>query len=107
MCLKRIDELATELLVNAERKCRKFRTGEVEYSLETNAAIKTWHLQILILRHELSMKNYFTMLLSLSNDFNIDEFYSITIEKVKQNIASSRMFWRKLKCLAVSRRTKH
>ena len=40
--LNRIDEFATDLLINAG-KSRKFRTGEVAYSPETDKARKTWH----------------------------------------------------------------
>ena len=35
-----IDELTEDLLINAEKKCRKFRTGGVHYSSETAKAGK-------------------------------------------------------------------
>ena len=50
------------------------------------------------------MKNYFNELLSMSNDLNLDEFYSVSTEKVKQN-TSSRISYLKLKYSAASHRT--
>ena len=34
--LNKMCELSTEMLINDENKCRKFRTDEVDYSPETN-----------------------------------------------------------------------
>ena len=34
----KVDELSTELLINVEKKYRKYRTSEVEYSPGTNKA---------------------------------------------------------------------
>ena len=39
----RIDEQATSCLISAEKRCPKFRTSEVDYSLETKKAKKTWY----------------------------------------------------------------
>ena len=38
--LNSIDSLTTDLLLNAENKCGKFRTGEIDYSPETAKAGK-------------------------------------------------------------------
>ena len=50
--LNSIEEITTDLLMNTE-KCRKFRTGEVDYSPETAKSVKTWYFWKLLLKHKL------------------------------------------------------
>ena len=38
-----IDKLVTSLLLYAEKKYRKIRTGEVDFSLEVNKAVEVWY----------------------------------------------------------------
>ena len=38
-----IDELVTDLLINAEKKSRQLRAGEVDYSPETSKVGKVWY----------------------------------------------------------------
>ena len=49
--LNRIDETSIELIINSEKKHRKFRTSKVDLSPETNEAGKMWHSWKLLLRH--------------------------------------------------------
>ena len=55
--LNRIDELATDILINAEKKCIKFRNSEVDYSPETKSTGKTWHFWKILLRHKSHERN--------------------------------------------------
>ena len=65
------------------KKCRKFRTVEVAYSSTTEKAGKIWHFLKILLRQKHNTKKHFADILSLSNDLNVAEFYSVAIEKVK------------------------
>ena len=84
------------------KKCRKFRTGEVAYYLQTDKSGKIQHFWKFLLRLTQNKKNYFTDILSLSNDLNIAEFYSVTIKKLTHNITNSRLSYLKLKYSDVS-----
>ena len=42
--LNRIDQQVTELLLHAEKDCRKLRTGEVDFSPEVSTAADKWYL---------------------------------------------------------------
>ena len=39
-----IDRQVTELLLHAEKVCRKLRMGEVDFSPEVSKAADTWHM---------------------------------------------------------------
>ena len=65
-----------------------------------------WHFWKLILGHKQIRKNYFSEILSMSNDLNISDFFTINNEKFKQNITSSKILHVKHKCSASSRRIK-
>ena len=65
------------------------------------------HFYKLLLTHKQSRKNHFTELLYFSNDLNISEFYTTTIDQVKCNITSSTLFCLRFKYSAGSCRTKH
>ena len=71
--LNSIDEITTELLVNAE-KGRKFRTGEVDYSTEITKAVRNWYFWRLLLKHKFHERNRFGTLLSLSAEPDIEYF---------------------------------
>ena len=42
--LNRIDQQVTELLLHAEKDCRKLRTGKVDFSPEVSNAADKWYL---------------------------------------------------------------
>ena len=48
--LNMIDEKVTEILLCAEKKCRKLQTGEVEYSSEVSETAEKWHAWRMALR---------------------------------------------------------
>ena len=105
--LSQIEEQSIELLINTENKCRKFRTGEVDYSPKTNKDGKMWHLWKLVLRQKQIRKNCFTEILSLHNDLNISDFFTTNVYQVKQNTTNSRLLHQTYKCSAGLHRTKH
>ena len=69
--------------MNAEKKSRKFRTGKVDYSLETAKAGKTWYFSRLLLKHELREIKRFGVLFSLSAELDIEDFYTVSVENIK------------------------
>ena len=95
--LNRIEELSTCLTKNAEKKCRKFRTSEVYFSLEVAKASKTWILCECLLSYKLQKKNCFAVLVTLDNDLNIADFDNIILEKIKYIVTRSRCKHLKLK----------
>ena len=88
--LNRIDELATELLMNL-KNIQKLKTGEMDYSPETAAAGKNFHSWKFLLRHNIYERNFFSELLTLHTDLNIVYFNCVTLEKVKQNVTNIRL----------------
>ena len=93
--------------MNAEKKCGKFRTGEVDYSPERDKAGKTWYFYKLLLKHKLRERNSFGALLSLSAELDIDDFYTMSVENIKKLVSSSRLDCLSRKFSASSRRNKH
>ena len=54
--LSSIDDLTTNLLINAEKKYRKFRTSEVDHSPNTAQAGLSWCFWKLLSKHKLRGK---------------------------------------------------
>ena len=54
--LNSIDALGKNLFINVEKKCRQFRTCEVDYSLDTAQAGFLWYFWKLLLKHKLRKK---------------------------------------------------
>ena len=79
------------MLINAEKKCRKFRTGEVAYSPETAKAGKIWYFWKLLLKHKLNERKIFIELINLSIELDIEDFISISVENIKKNVTTSRI----------------
>ena len=80
--LNSIDKITTDLLMNVEKKSRKIRTGEVNYSPETAKAGKTWYFGKLLLEHKLCERNSFGGLLSLSDELDIEDLYTMFVENI-------------------------
>ena len=87
--LNRIDELETDLLINAENKCGKYITGEVFYSPETAKVGKTWHFWKLLLKYKLNERKSFAELLTFSVELAIVDFYTIYMENIKKHVSTN------------------
>ena len=102
-----IDGLATDLIINAEKKRRKFRTGEVAYFPKTAKSGETWSFWKLLLKHKLRERKSFAEVLTFSVELDIVDFYTISVENIKNHVSTSRIEHLTHKFSAVSRRNKH
>jgi len=70
--LKMLDEQITGILLHEEKKCRKLRTGEVEYSPEVSEASERWHAWRMALKVSQGNRTTTRELHRLANKWNMD-----------------------------------
>lgn len=88
--LNNIDSLTTDLLLHAEKKCRKFRTGNANYSPATSLAEKKWCFWKLLLKHKLRERNSCAELINFTEILAITEFFTLSVETIKKNMLDSK-----------------
>ena len=95
--LNRIDEQVTDILLHAEKRCRKLRTGEVEYSPEVSEAAEKWYAWRLALKTKQGTHTNTRELQRLANKWNIDLNHQENIWSLKMNVERSRREYLELK----------
>ena len=87
--LNLIDEQVTDILLHAEKKCRKLRTGEVEYSPEVSEATEKWYAWKLTLKTAQGMRTNTRELQRLATKWNIDMNHWENVWSLKMNVERS------------------
>ena len=103
--LNNIDSLTTDLLLNAEKNCRKFRIGMVDYSLETALAGKRvcfWKL----IAMQTSEKDSCAELIHLAEWLNISELFTLRVEFIKLKVSATKQDYLCHKYSAHSKRSR-
>ena len=76
------------------------------HSSETAKEGKIWYFWKLILKHKLIERNRFVELLTLLVEFDVVDFYTISVENIKNHVTNSRLEYLIHKHSAVSHRNK-
>ena len=92
-----IDEQITDILLHAEKKCRKLRTGEVEYSPEVSEASEKWYAWRMALKTVQGEWTNTRALHRLLAKWNIDTSNLHNIWSLKMNVERSRREYLELK----------
>ena len=102
-----IDEQVTGVLLHAEKKCRKLRTGEVEYSPEVSEAAEKWYAWRMVLKAAQGARTNTRELHRLASKWNIDVSDLSNIWLLKMNVERSRREYLDLKAQQVAHRKKY
>ena len=105
--LNMIDEQITEILLHAEKKCRKLRTGEVEYSPEVSEASEKWYAWRMALKIAQGERTNTRAIHRLLAKWNIDTSNLHNIWSLKMNVERSRREYLELKAQHVAYRKKY
>ena len=105
--LNMIDEQVTEILLHAEKKCRKLRTGEVECSPEVSEAAEKWCTWRMTLRAAQGVRTNTRELNRLASKWNIDVSNLGNIWSLKMNVEQARREHVDLKAQQAVLRRKH
>ena len=105
--LNMIDEQVIVILSHEEKKCRKLRTGEVEYSPEVSEAAEKWYAWRIVLKAAQGARTNARELHQLVSKWNIDVSDLSNIWLLKMNVERSRREYLDLKAQQVAHRKKH
>ena len=105
--LNMIDEQVTDILLHAEKKCRKLRTGEVEYSPEVSEAAEKWYAWRMMLKAAQGGRTNTRELNRLASKWNIDTSNLNNIWSLKMNVERSRREYLVLKAQQAVHRRKY
>ena len=92
-----LDEQVTDILLHAEKWCRKLRIEEVDYSSEVSKALERWYVQRLALKIAKGKRTNYKELNRLASKWNIDITNLNNIWSIKINIERSRRDYLDLK----------
>ena len=97
MKLNMLDEQITDILLHVEKKCRKFRTGEVEYSPEVSEVSERWYAWRVALKVSKGEKKNMRELHHLASKWKMDISDLRNTWVIKMNVERSRREYLALK----------
>ena len=105
--LNHIDNQVKDALINTAKKCRKYRTGEINFSPETSKAGKVWHFWKMLIRFKLCSINCLSAMINLASKLNINDFMQLSTYEIKMKMTLSKQACLKLKYSDSYLREKH